>query len=411
MKNKLIPISLLACTIACNNATNRQQEKENKPVNFGEDVTFLQKHLQNVVVLQHENDSSSRVVVTGDYQARVMTSTTGGRTGKSYGWINYDLVASGRYAPHINAFGGEERFWLGPEGGQYALFFPPGKPFEFEHWQTPGLIDTAHYRVRSQSSTAITYEQAGAVQNYKGTHLKLNITRTIRLLDNSTIAGKLGFALPGGLRGVAYETENTIANAGDSTWQEQNGLMSIWLLGMFKPSGKTAIIAPFRKTDNARQLITDDYFGKIAAQNLQVKDSLLFFRADGKARGKIGLAPLVAKPGAGSIDLENNILTVLYYDVVPQGRYVNSKWEQQKEPFKGDAVNCYNDGPLKDGKQLGPFYEVESSSDARALKPGESLTYRQVTMHFEGDRNALEALSKQLWHLSLEEVQQFLNNK
>jgi hypothetical protein len=210
---------------------------------------------------------------------------------------------------------------------------------------------------------------------------------------------------------VAYETENVVANNGDSAWQEEQGLLSIWLLGMFKPSDQTAIVAPFNPIPNARQLITDDYFGKIPAQNLKVKDNLLLFRADGKSRGKLGLSPLVAKAGAGSIDLENNTITVLLYEVVPQGRYVNSKWEIQKEPFKGDAVNCYNDGPLADGKQMGPFYEVESSSDARALKPGEALTYRQVTMHFEGDHNALQALSQQLWQLPLEEVKQFLSNK
>lgn len=411
MKYKMIVGCLVAGTMACNDAAEtKQQQASSKPVNFGEDLAFLQKHLQNVVVLQRGNDSS-RVVITGDYQARVMTSTTGGSQGKSYGWINYGLVAAHKFAPHINAYGGEERFWLGPEGGQYALFFAPGKPFEFEHWQTPGLIDTAHYAVKSQSDTAITYQQSGTLQNYNGANFTLDITRSIRLLDDNAIVSRLGLALPAGIKVVGYETENVLTNTGDSAWEQQNGLLSIWLLGMFKPSDKTAVIAPFKNIADAKQHITDDYFGKVTSQNLLVKDSLLLFRADGKARGKIGLSPLVAKTGAGSVDLENNTITVLLYEVVPQGNYVNSKWEMQQQPFKGDAVNCYNDGPLTDGSQMGPFYEVESSSDARALKPGQSLTYRQATIHFEGDRNALETLSKQLWQLPLEEVQYFLNNK
>lgn len=406
---------VLAAAIACNDAAEPKTDPlpttvAGKPVNFGEDVTFLQKHLQNIVVLQRAGDSS-RVAVTGDYQARVMTSTTGGGQGKSYGWINYDLVAAQQFAPHINAFGGEERFWLGPEGGQYALFFPPGKPFAFEHWQTPGLIDTAHYAVQSQSDTEITYQQTGTIQNYNGTIFTLGISRTIRLLDNQSIAARIGFALPAGLKVVGYETINTLTNAGDSAWEEKKGLPSIWLLGMFKPSDQTAVVAPFKNIVNAKQHITDDYFGKITAKDLLIKDSLLFFRADGKARGKIGLSPLVAKSKAGSVDLANNILTVLLYDVEPQGRYVNSKWELQKAPFKGDAVNCYNDGPLADGKQLGPFYEVESSSAVRALQPGQSITYRQVTIHVEADRNGLQALATQIWQLPLETVQQFLNNK
>jgi hypothetical protein len=411
MKFITIAGCLLAGFAACNNPGTATQEKENNnPGNFGEDVAFLQRHLQNVVVLQHSGDSS-RVVVTGDYQARVMTSTAGGGEGKSFGWINYDLVSSQQYAPHINAFGGEERFWLGPEGGQYALFFPPGKSFDFDNWQTPGLIDTAHYAVAAQSDTAITYQQSGVLQNYHGSTFKLDITRTIRLLGNNDIAARLGFAVPAGVKGVAYETDNAVTNTGDSAWQQQNGLLSIWLLGMFKPSPQTAIVAPFRHIPDAREHITDDYFGKIPAKNLLVKDSILLLRADGKSRGKLGLSPLVAKAGIGSIDLENNTLTVLFYEVAQQGRYVNSKWEQQKEPFKGDAVNCYNDGPLADGTQMGPFYEVESSSDVHELKPGESMTHRQVTMHFEGDHNALQAMASQLWQLPLEDVQQFLNNK
>lgn len=407
MKLNIIAGCLLVGMISCQEAT---QKEDNKPGNFGEDVAFLQKHLKNVVVLQSSTDSS-RLVVTGDYQARVMTSSAGGNSGKSFGWINYDLVSSGELAPHINAFGGEERFWLGPEGGQYALFFPPGKSFEFDNWQTPGLIDTAHYHVISQSPTAITYQYAGTIQNYSGTGFQLDIKRSVRLLDNSAITEKLQFTLPAGIKSIAYETENMVTNTGDSAWQEKSGLLSIWLLGMFKPSDQTAVVAPFKGFADARNYITDDYFGEIPPQNLLVKDSLLLFRADGKARGKLGLSPVVAKSGAGSIDLENNTLTVLLYEVAPQGRYVNSKWELQKEPFKGDAVNCYNDGPLADGSQMGPFYEVESSSDARPLQPGEALRYKQVTMHFEADRAALRVLAKQLWQLPLEEVSQFLNTK
>lgn len=407
MRLNLLAGCLLAGITGCNQAA---EKKNAMPGNFGEDVAFLQKHLQNVVVLQSSSDSS-RLVVTGDYQARVMTSTANGSQGKSFGWINYNLISSGELTPHINAFGGEERFWLGPEGGQYSVFFPAGKPFEFEHWQTPGLIDTAHYRVSAQSPTAITYQYAGTIQNYSGTSFKLDISRTIRLLDNNAISAKLQFALPAGIKSIAYETENVLTNTGDSAWREQNGLLSIWLLGMFKPSDQTVVVAPFKGIQDARAHITDDYFGKIPPQNLSIKDSLLLFRADGRARGKLGLSPLVAKPGAGSIDLENNTLTLLLYEVVPQGRYVNSKWELQKEPYKGDAVNCYNDGPLADGSQMGPFYEVESSSDARALQPGEALNYRQVTMHFEGDLNALQSLAQLLWQLPLSDVQQFLTKK
>ncbi|MGE7774714.1 DUF6786 family protein [Chitinophaga sp. NPDC101104] len=407
MKPLLMACLLTAGIAGCQTSGNKQP---NKPANFGEDVAFLRQHLKNVVVLQLPGDSS-RVLVTGDYQARVMTSSASGDAGNSFGWINYDLIGSGKLMPHINAFGGEERFWLGPEGGQYALFFPPGKPYEFTHWQTPGMIDTAHYNVTAEAPGEVSYQYAGAIQNHAGYTFKLGVARTIRLLGKKTIESKLGIALPEGLRSVAYETENQVSNLGDSAWQETTGLPSIWLLGMFKPSEQTAVVAPFRPGADSRKLITDDYFGKIPARNLQVNDSLLLFRADGKARGKLGIAPGIAKTGAGSIDLANNSITVLLYEISPNGKYVNSKWEDQAEPYKGDAVNCYNDGPLEDGTQMGPFYEVESSSDVIPLQPGEARKYSQVTMHFEGDAEALKALAEKLWQLPLDSVRQFLQQK
>ena len=88
-----------------------------------------------------------RVAVVPAYQGRVMTSTAGGAAQPSYGWINYAHIESGQTTPHINVYGGEERFWLGPEGGQFSIFFPPGGKFELADWQTPTVIDTDSFDV------------------------------------------------------------------------------------------------------------------------------------------------------------------------------------------------------------------------------------------------------------------------
>jgi hypothetical protein len=72
--------------------------------------------------------------------------------GNSYGWINYGLIKSGEHQPHMNAFGGEERFWLSPEGGQFSIYFKKGKSFDFENWQTPAIIDTVHLRFRNRTA-------------------------------------------------------------------------------------------------------------------------------------------------------------------------------------------------------------------------------------------------------------------
>jgi hypothetical protein len=84
--------------------------------------------------------------------------------------------------------------------------------------------------------------------------------------------------------------------------------------------------------------------------------------------------------------------------------YVNSKWELQKEPYKGDVVNSYNDGPLADGSQLGPFYEIESSSSAKELAIGETQEYRQVTCHLQGNYESLRQVAMKLLGVDLNDL-------
>src|SRR5690606_22848687 len=185
-------------------------------------------------------------------------------------------------------------------------------------------------------------------------------------------------------------------------WNKETGLLSIWLLGMFSPSEETVAIVPFHDRKDVKNFITDNYFGQIPAERLITKDSVLLLKCDGKHRSKLGLSPAVAKPLAGSFDFKRNMLTIIFFDIDPTGDYVNSKWEMQKQPYKGDVVNAYNDGPLEDGTQLGPFYELESSSAAKPLQPGETQTYRQTTCHFEGDYAALKALAQHLLGVDLD---------
>ena len=85
-------------------------------------------------------------------QGRVLTSSVAGANGFGYGWVNRELIASGKIAQHINAVGGEDRIWLGPEGGQFSIFFAPGVPFDLEHWFTPAPLDTDPYEIVSPFS-------------------------------------------------------------------------------------------------------------------------------------------------------------------------------------------------------------------------------------------------------------------
>ncbi|HYC84202.1 MAG TPA: DUF6786 family protein, partial [Chryseosolibacter sp.] len=113
-----------------------------------------------------------------------------------------------------------------------------------------------------------------------------------------------------------------------------------------------------------------------------------------------------AKEVLGSYDPDAGILTVVRYDKPADAvDYVNSKWEMQTEPYRGDVINSYNDGPPAPGAApLGPFYELETSSPARALKPGERVTHTQVTFHFSGSAEAMDVLVKKLFGVDLASI-------
>jgi hypothetical protein len=108
----------------------------------------------------------------------------------------------------------------------------------------------------------------------------------------------------------------------------------------------------------------------------------------------------------GSYDPGARLLTLVRFDRPPGASdYVNSLWEIQKEPFRGDVVNSYNDGPPAPGaKPLGPFYELETSSPAAALAPGESLVHRHRTIHCTGDDQRLDAVARGVLGVGLSQI-------
>jgi hypothetical protein len=141
-------------------------------------------------------------------------------------------------------------------------------------------------------------------------------------------------------------------------------------------------------------VVNDAYFGKVPPDRLIVESDRLFFRADGRHRSKIGISPHRAAPVCGSYDPERGVLTLVQLTLPIAHDYVNSMWEIQDEPYGGDVVNSYNDGPPEPGaKPLGPFYELESSSPALALEPGESHVHVHLTVHFQGPADALDPIA------------------
>jgi hypothetical protein len=390
----------VALIVSCKKDSDSSLEKESLKGTYGYDADFLKKHTKKVIELS--DSSGAKVLLSADYQGRVMTSTATGDSGSSYGWINYDLIASHEKKAQFNPVGGEERIWFGPEGGQYSIYFAPGDSFKINKWQVPAVIDTIDYDVKSSSSGAAVFTKQAKIINYSGEAFDILIERKIELLNKEAIESTLDTSLPPTVRFVAYQTTNMVQNDGANDWTKEKGLLSVWLLGMMTPTDNTTVIIPFKPGPDSKEQITTSYFGDIPQDRLQIKDSVLFFKCDGKYRSKLGLSPSIAKSIAASFDFKKNVLTVILFPVEKDKPYVNSKWEIQKEPYRGDVVNSYNDGPLADGSQLGPFYELESSSSAIMLKRGETETYSQSTIHFEGDFESMNVLAKAILGIDLE---------
>jgi hypothetical protein len=365
---------------------------------FTGDVAFLGAHVSTIVLTAPDG---ARVALVPAYQGRVMTSTTGDGD-RSFGWLNRELIASEHFVEHMNGFGGEDRFWIGPEGGQFSVFFKGGTEFALADWYTPAPIDTEPFDVVEQSPTHAVFGRRFALDNRAGTHFDVEVRREVRLCDASEVLAKLGIQRDAAVHAVSFETENTLTNRGPATWTKDTGLLSIWILGMFNASPGATVLVPFVTGPEAAlgPIVNDEYFGKVAADRLHVDADrgLIAFRGDARSRGKIGIGPRRVKPVLGSWDSERGVLTLIEF-TPPAGAtdYVNSLWKLQDRPFGGDVVNSYNDGPSSPGgKGFGNFYELESSSPALALAPGAAATHVHRTTHLVGPRAALAAIARQV---------------
>jgi hypothetical protein len=368
---------------------------------YGYDLDFLKKN-DSVLVLKNA-DGQSQVIVSAKYQGKVFTSTADGAKGRSFGWINYKTFKADTDS-HMNAYGSENRLWLGPEGGKYSLFFKPGTKMEFPYWHTPKAFDTEPWNVVSANEKKVVLTKDMDLQNYAGTQLKIKVDRDISILENAAIEIELGIKLDDKTKAVGFQASNSLTNTGSFEWDTKTGAPCIWNLDMFTPSPKVVIIIPYNNAATAK-IATTDYFGQIPADRIVFKNNILFFKADGKSRGKLGITPKRAMPVIGSYDAENNVLTIAKFDVDNKGLYLNQEWRTDREPLSGDAVNAYNDGPLANGSQMGPFYEIESVSPAAFLRPGSVMHHRHQVYHFIGDKASLDKISKKVLGVSLAEAE------
>ncbi len=373
------------------------------PGAFGYDLKFLRLHDTGLVVLGH---GDVQVIVSPKYQGKVFTSTDSGDGGPSFGWIHYKAF-DGPADAHMNAYGGEDRLWLGPEGGRFSLFFPPGAKMEFANWKTPAGFDTEPWQVIDHTNVSVKLIKSMQLVSYAGTRLTFDIYRSITLLKRSSIDSLFGISSDIDVGVVGYRTFNALMNKGKQAWTDSTGMPCIWQLDMLKPSPDATIVIPVATAPgDTSKPATTDYFGEIPADRIKIVNGVIYFKADGKSRGKLGIHPSRAKDVLGSYDPERHLLTIIKIKDNTKGQYLNQEWNTTKPPFSGDAVNAYNDGPLADGSQMGPFYELESVSPAAFLKPDEMMGHEHYVIHFTGSEAGLDKVSRMVLGVSITQITQ-----
>ncbi len=337
------------------------------------------------------------ILIAPDLSARIMAVSMNGEKGENFGFVKPEAIANRGKDPQFNAYGGALRWWVGPEGGQYGVAFPPGtRNFDLDSWYISEEYNGKSFAVAYPRQGAGTSALMGAdcsIENASGTRFHIGTTIRVSLLENpleqSGVRGKNRR-----VKHLGYLCETTFENISAVPMRKETGLVSIWLLGMYVAGPRTFVIAPFERKGTGT-IVTDTYFSAdgIGGDRLMIRErgGYLVFRADAKERSKIGLSRSRASNTIASIDLSRNLFTVWQFPIRRRMPYVNSLWEHQKRPYAGDVTNSYND----DGN-FGNLYELECSSHALALAPHERFCFPLEIHHYSGPQEALFRIADRL---------------
>ena len=379
------------------------------PNNFGEDLAFIKRFFSTQVLT---NSDGASLFCVAELQGRTMTSSTNGEQGRSHGYINYAAVEKGMVDPQINLFGGEDRIWISPEGGQFSVFFEPGsEKMDFASWRTPPCIDSDPFELIDTQSDSLTYQIESSVTNMSGFKFDFSLQRKVTLLTRDKVVADLATDIPDTVRLVGYVADNKITNTSETPWVQETGLIGLWAICMNPPAPNAVLIVPYKKGDDKElgQIVTADYFGELSGDRLKVNEDLglVLLRGDGDFRSKLGISFARACSRLGSWTPETGVLAVVDFNLpetAPNG-YTNNLWKYQDNPYEGDVINAYNDGPNDSGGKLGGFFELETISPALPLKKDESYTHSTRIVRFEGDRDALDQLAQTLFGATLSQLE------
>lgn len=362
---------------------------------FGHDLEKL-KVIEGLEVLQNED---AMIAVSGIYQSRIFTSSSKGMLGKSYGWVNYDLIEKGVHSTNMASLGGESRIWFGPEWGLHALFFEPGSEQIDENRRVPIDLNNKKFTEVKRSENTLTYGGRIQLKNINNFIFELEIERTIALLSQDEIVSNLDVKLPKGVSFVGFRAATTVENIGNEQFTAEKGLIALWELGCMLTSPDNKVMIPLSKPTDS---ITA-YFTPIG-DRMQIANQTVFYKADALGINKIGILPAYCKDVMGSYTPSENLLHIVSFSFQQDSPYVNSV-PHNTQPYQGDVINIFN-GVVDETLNI-PFYEFESSSSAKALRPNEKMYHQQTTYHFEGEKAGLDKIARKILGVSLNAIPDF----
>ncbi len=369
----------------------------------------LLKQTENEPILLTGEKAGALVVVSPKLVGRVMDATFKGEDGETLAWWDEDLIQGkkGQNPAFYNNVGGDSRIWWAPEAGGYTTFFDPGKPYEEAQWRVPDIMGKTQFqnikiKKEGKRQVGVTYDANVQATMYNGNPLNLYVKRAVKMVEQPFSKTNLKkFFADQSIQYVGYSTTDSIKNTGAKPLNRKNGLVSMWVLGQYQPGLETYVILPILSGSNEKlgpPVVDYNFFNNapVPANRKLIRPNYIVYKTDGQYRGKLGLKPGRAKSTVGSIDLKNNLLTIVDAKINKKGRYLNSLWTQKPgEELLGSASETFNDGPMvPGGTSLGGFYELERLSDAPDLKRGEGYSFTVTTRRYSGDLEQLLEIAK-----------------
>lgn len=367
---------------------------------FGQDLKFFSQHNSDIMIL---GEGDSLIAVSPKYQSRILTSTFGGVEGPSLGWINHELLADNKIGLQTYQIGGEDRFWVGPQGGDFSIFFPQGAIYSAENWRAPAGLSLDPWKLIASSKTQAKFEKNADFENAKGQRFTVRAEREITVLNRAQVSEILGIEIPSAVKLVAFQSFNKLTNIGNSKWTVDSGLLNISVQSCFNANKKVRVFIPYRAGEVSKlgEIVRDSFFDSSATGDgrLLIDPSYICFQADGRKMSGIGVSGKRSEGIVLSYDAKNNVLTVILY-IKPADStraYLRNSWRSNGARFDGDAISIYNNGPLaRTSVEADPFYEISTHSPALSLDVGKSQFHIQRTFHFGGSEYDLGLISYKL---------------